>query len=96
MRHPEAEGVQRVRCYPFKTHQFNNKTIRNPVFMMPLQPKQDFSLPEDKEVLEYGRVLLFFSILVPGTLGKHFEKDLAFIQYFDHYKVKGKTEMTIS
>jgi hypothetical protein len=58
--------------------------------MMPLQPKKDFSLPEDKDDLEYGRVLLFFSVLIPGHLGKRFETDLAFIQYFDHYKVKGK------
>ncbi len=46
--------------------------------------------------LEYGRVLLCFSILIQGHLGKWFEKDLAFVQYFDHYKVKGKQVTTNS
>ena len=89
MKHPEAEGVMRIRCYPFKKHPFQGRNIREPVMMMPLQKKKTFSLPQDRGELEYGRVMLFFSIQIPTHLGRCFEFDLAFIKYFDHYKVKG-------
>lgn len=89
MTHPQVEGVQRVRCFPFSNHKFNLRTVKDPVFFA-FKEKGDFSLPEDQDLLEYGRVLLFFSVLLPGHLGRMFERDLAFIRYFDHYKVKGK------
>lgn len=89
MKHPECEGTQIVRCYPFETHPFRGRTIKDPVMMLPLRPSDDFSLPEDQESLEYGRVMLFFSCLLPGHLGKLFEYDLAFIKYFDIYNIKG-------
>lgn len=89
MKHPKADGVQRVRCYPFKCHDFQQRNITDPVFMMPVDAKDDFTLPEDTHLLGYGRVLLLFSCLVPGRLGNNIEIDLAFVKYFDLYKVKG-------
>jgi hypothetical protein len=90
MVHPQAEGVQRVRCFPFSNHTFNERNVKDPVFFMPVEAQKDFSLPQDQEKLEYGRVHLFFSILLPGYLGRLEETDLALVQYLDHYKIKGK------
>jgi hypothetical protein len=89
MKHPEAEGTQRIRCYPFANHTFQDRNIMDPVFFLPMEPKEDFALPEDKDLLEYGRVVLLFSVLLPGHLGKYREHDLAMVRYMDRYRVKG-------
>lgn len=91
MHHPECEGVQRVRCYPFPEHEFQGRNITDPVFFKPVDNyKSDFALPEDKDLLEFGRVQLLFSVLVPTKLGRHEEEDLVFIKYFKRYNVDGK------
>lgn len=91
MKHPKAEGMQRVRCYPFRGCGFQKaeRNLKDPVFLMPLEAKDDFCLPEDTSLLQYGRVLLFFSVQVPGRMGNLIEVDLAFIKYYDVYKIKG-------
>mgnify|MGYP003683845193 CR=1 FL=1 len=106
MKHPLAEGPQRVRCFPFANHTWqadkkkgphSGRKITDPVFIKPLQAQEDFSLPDDASLLHYGRVLLLFSIWIPGRLGNKVEMDLAFIKYYDQYKVQGKScfQMTI-
>ena len=100
MKHPQAEGVQRVRCFPFKSHKWQKgektegRNLTDPVFLMPLEAKEDFSLPEDTALLHYGRVVLFFSILIPGRMGHAVEVDCAFVKYFDEYKARGKSMCT--
>jgi hypothetical protein len=94
MKHPEAEGVQRVRCYPFPTHLFQGRNIWDPVFFLPVKDyKEDFSLPEDKDLLEYGRVQLLFSVLIPSLMGRVKEFDLAFIKLLKPYLIKGQCSM---
>jgi hypothetical protein len=68
----------------------------DPVFFLPMEPKDDFALPEDKDMLEYGRVVLLFSVLLPGHLGKYREHDLAMVQYLDRYRVKGNKSVQLS
>jgi hypothetical protein len=97
MKHPEAEGVQRVRCYPFKTHLFQARNLKEPVFFLPVKDyMEDFSLPEDKEKLEYGRVHLLFSVLIPSRMGKVHEHDLAFIKYLKPFEIKGEHVFLVS
>lgn len=90
LRHPLCEGVQRIRCYPFPKHTFHGRNAMDLVFMLPVSATGQFSLPADKALLQYGRVLLYFQILVRGRLGKVKTLDCAFIKYFDVYNVPGK------
>jgi hypothetical protein len=94
MKHPDAEGIQRVRCYPFTKHLFQGRNITDPVFFLPVKDyKDDFSLPEDKDLLEYGRVQLLFSVLIPARSGRVRETDLAFIKYLKPYTIRGEFHM---
>ncbi len=89
MRHPLAEGPQRVRCYPFSNHQFQSRNILDNVFFQPVESSQSFTLPRDRQLLQYGRVLLLFKMKVPGVLGRFKEVECAFIKYYDLYKPRG-------
>lgn len=92
MKHPLCDGVQKIRCFPFPEHTFNGKNVMDTVFLMPVTATEDFSLPADKSLLQYARVLLFFEIQIPRP--KHKKKktkllECAFIEYFDRYTVPG-------
>ena len=109
MKHPLAEGVQRIRCYPFKhivdsdgeieveEHLFRDKNLTDAVFLMPVntEDRNDFVLPRDKEHLEYAKVLLFFQIRVKGKHERPQEENCAFVKYFDKYLVKGMSMCTV-
>lgn len=91
MRHPLADGVQRVRCYPFPKHTFQGRNIKDTVFLRPIiAGGGHFQLPRDKNKLEYGRVLLIFKMRIPGKLGRVQEVECAFIKYFDKYLAQGE------
>jgi hypothetical protein len=90
MSHPLAEGLQRVRCYPFGNHTFQGRNIKDNVFLLPVETTKHFSLPQDKDKLQFGKVQLLFSMLVPGNLGRFKEVHCAFIKYFDLFKPKGR------
>ena len=109
MTHPLADGVQRVRCYPFQDfvdsdgeievegHQFHDRNLTDAVFLLPVntEDRDDFVLPRDKEHLQYAKVLLLFQIRVRGNHGRPREEDCAFIQYLDKYLVKGMYMCTV-
>jgi hypothetical protein len=96
MQHPECEGVQRVRCYPFPNHRFQGHNMKDSVFFKPVDNyKSDFCLPQDRELLEFGRVMLIFSILVPTRMGRQEEEDLVFIRYFKPYNIQGARQSAI-
>lgn len=93
MRHPLCDGVQRIRCYPFPKHSFHGRRLLHTVFLLPVSATRHFSLPRDKDSLQYGRVLLLFRILVSGAFGKIRPLDCAFIKYFDVYRVPDSDEL---
>ena len=92
MQHRLVTGVQRVWCYPFANHRFWKRNICDTVFFR--SPKIDseadstFQLPRDRDQLEYGKVLLFFKIRIPGLFGRVRELACAFVKYYDKYLVK--------
>lgn len=90
MSHPLADGLQRVRCYPFSNHKYHEAIHKDAVFIIPVthSPEQ-FKLPRDKELLQYAKVLLFFKIRIRGHLGLPQTLELAFIKYFDVYSLEG-------
>lgn len=96
MKNSEVAGMQRVRSYPFESHQFQGRRLKDTVFFRPVRcaDEDGFKLPEDKDSLEYGTVLLFFKIKIRGKLGRGREVSLAFIKYFDKYLVEGMVNNT--
>ncbi len=54
-----------------------------------------FQLPEDRDELEYGKVLLFFKLRLPGLLGRVREVSCAFVKYYDKYLVKGMYDLFV-
>jgi hypothetical protein len=73
MQHPECEGVQRVRCNPFTNHTLQGRNIKDTVVFQPVDNyKSDLhTLPQDMaSLLEFGRVQLLFSVLVPTRKGR--------------------------
>jgi hypothetical protein len=92
MRHHLADGVQRVRCYPFSGHQFHGLNPMDAIFFIPVtHHPSEFELPKDKDQIEYGKVLLFFKIIIPGRRGRWRTIECAFIKYFEKYLVKGES-----
>lgn len=92
MKHPACEGTQRIRCFPFnrKDLRFHGRNILPPVLLVPSTiGREDFRLsnPEHCAELYFARVLLFFKIILKSDPPE--EKELAFIKYFDRYKVQG-------
>ena len=90
MRHPMCEGVQRIRCYPFSDHQYNDRNIKDNIFLKPIAAGEHFNLPNDKDELQYAQVQLLFKCMVITRKGNLREVSLAFIKYYEKYTVRGK------
>ena len=92
MRHPLADGVQRVRCYPFLGHQFHGFNPTDAVLFIPgTHHLSKFNLPKDRDLIEYAKVLLFFKIIIPGQRGRLRTIECTFIDYIEKYLVKGES-----
>jgi hypothetical protein len=95
MKHPAADGAQRIRCFPFQGHTFQGRNIMDNVFLLPVDARRSFKLPQDKDQLEFGRTLLLFKIQIPAPLGSWQERSLAFVKYYDKYRVKGVSQYVL-
>ena len=65
------------------------------VFLLPVDARRSFKLPRDKDRLEFGRTLLLFKIQIPGRFGSWHERSLAFVKYYDKYRVKGVSQYVL-
>ncbi len=81
---------------PLLKHRSQGLSNTYSVFLMPVKDcKEDFSQPEDEDLLQYGKVQILFSVLIPSRsdTDRVKEADEPLIKYLRPFHIQGESCM---